>query len=651
MILYCVEKRHEGNKRVVDVLVDGGKAKFFLIESTNWGKPVFIVYLLKDGKNVWGSASYYSDCERLFDVRTVAEAKRKIAEHIKKYPSVLREPVRETANVAYLPSGDNKDFYPTPDKLAGRLIAGVDWKGVKDVLEPSAGKGDLVEAVQRMTEQYKYSERINGASKGVEKSFDVVELDYNLRLILRGKGMRLVGDDFLEFRTNKRYDLIIMNPPFSEGAKHLLHAIELMKDGGQIACLLNAETIRNPYTNERKLLKSLMAKYAARIEFVQNGFADAQRKTGVEVAVIHINIPKAARQESNIFEHARKAVEVDVESTKADDGQMVIADDILSLIEYFNVEAQAGIDFMRTYDALMPHIMPGESCYGGPLIQLSVGKSTFNGMTNEIVNSYLKSLRLKYWNLLLDRPQLRNKMTSQMQSDYHSKVAEMAEYDFNKHNVMQVFYDIQIQLQQGIEDSIMKLFSKLSEEHSWSREVQNDNIHYFNGWATNKAWKVGMKVILPINGFRSYGWSSEKLDEYDIVKTISDMERSLTYLDKGEIGWQRDPYNVIHVANELGNQRMELDFTYFSVKFYKKGTCHIKFRPEAAPIIDRLNIYAARQRNWLPPSYGRKKYSDMDEKERAVIDDFQGEAEYEKVVANPGMYVIEAAQMTPLLAG
>ena len=477
MILYCEEKGRENGKRIIDVLVDGGRAKFFLVESTSWGKQTFVTYILLKGKSVWGRASYYTDCERLSSATTVTEAKRKIAEYIARYPSVLNDGARETANVAYLPAGDNKDFYPTPDKLAGKLIAGVDWRRVKNVLEPSAGKGDLVEAVQRMTEQYKYSETVRGASKGTQKSFDVVELDYNLRLILRGKGMRLVGDDFLQYRTNKRYDLIIMNPPFSEGAKHLLHAIELQKDGGQIACLLNAETIRNPYTNERKVLKSLLAKYEARIEFVQNAFADAQRKTGVEVAVIHMNIPKAARSESTVFENARKAEEQDFESVRQDDGQMVIADEILSLIEFFNVEARAGIEFMKTYDALMPHIMHGEGHYGGALIQLSVGDQHFDGMTNEIVNGFLKKLRLKYWNLLLDRPELQKKMTSQMQSDYRSKLDEMAEYDFNRHNVMQVFYDIQIQLQQGVEDSLMKLFSKLSDEHAWDKSVNNDNIH------------------------------------------------------------------------------------------------------------------------------------------------------------------------------
>lgn len=646
MIINCYERR-DGNQREIDAFVDGDKAKFVIEQGRQFGSG-FTIFKIKGSGRLWGKMSFV-DRDRIGYASTVAGAKRTIAEYMERHGQEFENEKRETVKAEYLPAGDNKDFYPTPNKLAGKLIAGVNWKNVKEILEPSAGKGDLVEAVQRMREQYKYCDRIKGAAKGTEKNFDVIELDYNLRLILRGKGMRLVGDDFLQFRTNKRYDLIIMNPPFLDGAKHLLHAIEIQKEGGQIACLLNAETIRNPYTNERKLLKSLLAKYEARIEFVQDAFKEAERKTGVEVAVIHLNIPKTARQDSKILEGARKAVEQDFEKDRQQDGQMVIADDILSLIDFFNVEAQAGIDFMKSYDELMPHILSESG--SSPLIELHIGKENFNGLTNEVVNGYLKRLRLKYWNLLLDRPQLKSRMTSQMQSDYHDKVHEMAEYDFNRHNIMQVFYDIQMQLQQGVEDSIMNLFSKLSDEHSWSREVQNDNIHYYNGWATNKAWKVGMKVILPINGFRSFYWTQEKLDEYDIVKTISDLERSLMYLDKGEIGWQRDPYNVIHMANELGNQRKELDFTYFSCKFYKKGTCHIKFRPEAAPIVDRLNIFAARNRNWLPPSYGRKQYKDMSEKERAVIDEFQGEEAYKKVMENPKMYVIEAAQMTPLLAG
>ena len=682
MILNCYDVLGTEQSRKVVCYVDGDAARFEINKREKkgaWDKHWYSVFLAVNHGEIHPHQA--RSLEHIGGANSIAEAKKLIRKYCENHPGELDDARTsnvgrksgETASAAYLPAGDNKDFYPTPDKLAGMLLAHVRWSGVKDILEPSAGKGDLVEAALNMAQRCKEREyedyhfgraarkakegkvekekttRYQRSVRGNSRNFDVIEIDYNLRLILRGKGYHLVGDDFLSYRTNKKYDLILMNPPFSNGAAHLLHAIEMQKDGGQIACLLNAETIRNPYTNERKLLKSLLAKYEARIEFVDGGFKNAQRKTDVEVSVIHIDIPRKRATESNIFEGAKKAVEKDYSDLhEQKEGQIVIADEILSLIEYFNLEARTGIELMMAYEAVVPHLAgDGED----PLISMSVGGNCFKTASNEVINEYLKKLRYKYWNMLLDKPQLREKMTTKMMDDYHSKVREMSEYEFDKHNVMQVFYDIQLQLQQGVEDSIMALFSKLSEEYSWSKEIQSDNIHYFNGWATNKAWKVGMKVILPINGFSSYSWKPDELDTYDIPKTIADMERAMMYLDKGEIGWARDPYAVISNANDLKTTRGELAFTYFTAKFYKKGTCHIKFRPEAAPIVDRLNIYAARKRSWLPPSYGRKKYADMDEKEKAVIDDFQGKEDYEKVMQNPSNYVIEASQLRPLLTG
>ena len=56
----------------------------------------------------------------------------------------------------------------------------------------------------------------------------------------------------MTFYTYKHYDLIIMNPPFDNGDKHLLKAIDLQKNGGAIICLLNAETLKNPYSKYKK---------------------------------------------------------------------------------------------------------------------------------------------------------------------------------------------------------------------------------------------------------------------------------------------------------------------------------------------------------------------------------------------------------------
>ena len=85
---------------------------------------------------------------------------------------------------------------------------------------------------------------------------------------------------------------------------------------------------------------------------------------------------------------------------------------------------------------------------------------------------------------------------------------------------------------------------------------------------------------------------------------------------------------------------------YFSVTFYKKGTCHIVFHEQR--IVDILNIYGARSRNWLPPDYGKRRYEDMSPDAQAVIDEFQGKAAYDEVMNQPGVYLPNLT--TPLLA-
>jgi len=77
------------------------------------------------------------------------------------------------------------------------------------------------------------------------------------------------------------------------------------------------------------------------------------------------------------------------------------------------------------------------------------------------------------------------------------------------------------------------------------------------------------------------------------------------------------------------------------VSLFKKGTTHIKFKNQA--LVDKLNIYAARNLKWLPPVYGKKQYADMDTEEQAAVDSFQGAAEYAKVMAAPGFYLFDAA--------
>lgn len=568
---------------------------------------------------------------------TIAGAKKKIRDWYSENGTAA--PNNTAADLRRLPSFDNSGFYPTPSKLAGKMLSCVDWENVFSILEPSAGKGDLAEAVSRFVEATRNSRRVSLCQR--EPYIDCIERDSDLAALLRGKGLLVVHDDFLTFHTHKQYDLCVMNPPFDRGDEHLLKALSIMERGGQIVCLLNAETIRNPYTNRRKILMQKLREHNARIEFIENAFAHAQRPTDVEIAMIYVNIPRRENT-SDILSSLRRASENSTES-REQTGYLASADWLQNMIDGFEFEAKLGEKIINEFAALRPFFESGEK-YSKSLLSLEVGvKNTGNNAS--MLNAYLFGLRAKYWGNLLRRPEMTEKMTSAMQQDYNSKVESLSEYDFSRYNIETVMREIAAQLSRGVEDSILDLFERFSTKYSWYPESEN-NIHYYNGWTTNKAHKVGMKVIIPANGCCADKWRNEKLDTYRVTGLISDLERAMNYLDRGETSFRTPVDRAVRIANI--NDMNKADFTYFTCTFYKKGTCHIKFKPEASRIIDRLNIFAGRHKKWLPPTYGKKHYADMTAEEQAVIDDFQGAESYEKTIADPSMLITSGSALVAL---
>jgi type I restriction-modification system DNA methylase subunit len=166
---------------------------------------------------------------------------------------------------------DIKGFYPTPRSLINKMIKGIYFNTIKTILEPSAGAGHILELLENEKKYYKHL------------NIDCIEINPELQLILKGKNYRLVHDDFLTYNSMKKYDIIIMNPPFLDGDKHILKALQMQEDGGTIVCILNAETLKNPFSNTRKDLVRKLKEHNAEIEYIENAFVDADRKTGVEI--------------------------------------------------------------------------------------------------------------------------------------------------------------------------------------------------------------------------------------------------------------------------------------------------------------------------------------------------------------------------------
>ena len=399
--------------------------------------------------------------------------------------------------------------------------------------------------------------------------------------------------------------------------------------GGQIRCILNAETIRNPYTNRRKLLCQWLQELEAEIEFVENAFVDAERQTDVEVALIKLDIPKPELF-SDFWDKCQKAQEA-AEPTVEEPTDLVLPDIIKQFVARYNVEVNAGCKLIREYMALSPYIMRSatKSEYDKPILMMGVG--TASATEKPSINEYIRCVRHKYWALLFQRKEFTGQLTKNLQEMLNSKVKEMVNYEFSE----------------------LELYETLTVRHSvgeWSQ-----NVHYFNGWKTNKAHFINpKKCIIPGWVYPDYSWSKDTFNTYRAYGYLADIEKALNYLDghmteEVKLDWQ------LNAANQTGKTK-NIYCKYFKVTFFKKGTIHIMWHPECQDLIDRFNIFCARQKNWLPPCYGKTAYSQMDAEEKAVVDSFHGdgtegsgEKAYANVLARANYYLAPANNDTPLL--
>ena len=309
----------------------------------------------------------------------------------------------------------------------------------------------------------------------------------------------------------------------------------------------------------------------------------------------------------------------------------------------FNLEVKAGLELIRQYKALVPYIACSfdDTPYSKePILQLKVGDDKI-----KTVNEYVKSVRSKYWRALLANPKFTGKLTSKLQDEYREKVGKLKDYDFSEFNIRTLSAEMNTQIKRGVEEEIIAMFDRLTEEHSWYPECAK-NKHYYDGWKTNKAHKIDKKVIIPCYGVWSE-WSG-KPREYEARKVLEDIERILNFLDGG-MTEEVDSWNTLKVYFESYNITKKIPLKYFTVTFYKKGTVHIEF---ACPkLIERFNIYAAQNKAWLPPNYGRVKYKNMTAEEKAVVDSFQGEAAYNEVLAKADYYLAPVTNNQMLMLG
>lgn len=509
----------------------------------------------------------------------------------------------------------NKNFYPTPPSLINRMLRKIEGHPGK-VLEPSAGKGDIVEALkERFTNRYGHN--------GPEVL--TMETDPELQACLRGKGIKMLDSDFLAYTGPDKFDLIIANPPFDDGDRHLLKALDIMYRG-QIVFLLNAETIRNPYSNTRKVLAQRLEELNASVEFIQDAFVDAERQTLVEVALVYVKIER--KVEDDLFAGADDW-SPDAKEEFKEKNEISTGKTIAELVAEYNEIIQAGADTITSYYRNYRKIGKYLKLNDHDNKMRSYSTEDLTTMMQGDLNDMLRTVRTAFWRRTLDLKEVKTRLTTKKQAEFEEGLKLHQNMDFTEANIRQFVLNLIAGYEGTIADAVVDLFDMFTVRHCYERGEYEKNIWMFNGWKTNKAFKVQKRIVVPI-GYRGSwdgpftNYKGEWALNHDAARKLRDIDVVMNSLDGG--GEFVSMSQALTEAFALGISS-GIESTYFRITAHKKGTAHLTFKDEN--ILRRFNVIACKSKNWLPGDFGAKAYEDMNPEEKAVVESFEGKESYE----------------------
>ncbi|MFL0137713.1 DUF4942 domain-containing protein [Tenacibaculum maritimum] len=500
----------------------------------------------------------------------------------------------------------SKEFYPTPkaliekllkpyevneDKKLSRYLGKYDISG--SVLEPSAGKGDILDYIDANTKN-----KIELFS--IEKSVE-------LQSILKDKEYQVIESDFLNFNEDEFFDFIIMNPPFSNGVTHLLKAVEISQTT-KIACILNAQTIKNPNTKERKKLLEIIEKFG-KVEFVQDAFLDAERVTAVEVALVWLDIEKEDTRFNFEF-YSTDEIKVNFDFDIKSDA-IATNDMINNLSLRYEEVRQAYKEKLRAdekYNYYITAFLSGESMSVSHEIEKQGG-------TPKQKYSYLsKKLKRFMWHKVINQLDLKKYMSSNVLKNFSQFIGQQSNMSFNKQNVLNFFQFIMNNRVNILENSIIEVFEELT-KHGYT-----ENRKFVETWKTNDAYKINRKVITP--SYISYGsyMNSQDIKEYGDKfslnysswsnSKLSDLEKVITYISGEEnkvsiedaLKLKFDELGKVCTGDKI---HTDCQSTFFDIKFYRKGTIHLFFRNESH--WKQFNFRACKGKKWIPKDEYQKE--------------------------------------------
>jgi len=429
---------------------------------------------------------------------------------------------------------NNPDLFPTPTDVIARMLFGYNIAG-KVVLEPSAGTGNIVDYV---TEQ--------GA-----KEVLMCELMPTMKKLLVGKG-RFLTDDFLELTKEQisHVDAIIMNPPFSEGVKHLLHAIEIAPAGCYISCLLNHSNISNDYTKERKELKVLIGQYGQYTN-LKDCFSTAERNTYTEIALVQLYLP--ASNSGDEFEGFFEEEDVEAQANGLMSYNLIrdVVNRYVAAVKIFDQQLVLGIQ--------MNNILYGY--YG---LKLSFTATSDSAPIQK--DTFKKELQKEGWQFVFKKLNLNNLMTKGVKEKINKFVEMQSNIPFTMRNIYHMLDIVMQTRSQNYDEAIVEVFEKLTKHTA-------ENRFMVEGWKTNSHYLINKKFIFPYicpqDRYNKGGDIDMVYSGNGSMETIDDLVKALCYLTGENYAAQGELRNYVRYPIIVKTKNK---FEYFSVKENYSGS-------------------------------------------------------------------------------
>ena len=453
------------------------------------------------------------------------------------------------------------------------------------ILEPSAGSGAIVDELTAWLDRADY----HSARSGKQNVY-CCEADPELRAVLHDKGYKVLANDFLSYRGDHFFDLVVMNPPFSNGDRHLLKAWEVVAADGDVICLLNTETLANPYTEARQLLARLVEDHGTR-EDLGAVFAEAERPTNVQVSLVRLHKPAQADRLTFAFtSRGRRGPELDEHvfanalATRDVIGSMAAEYEALKAQYAAYLQAREGLKFYAK------SLLRSEY---QDVLKLAEASLERGGSLRTSYNNFADEMNQQIWALVLDKVNIQKLMTADLRRNFAAFSRAQGYQEFTAEAVAELVGMVLDNRESIMTQAVESVFDVFTKYHK-------ENRLHVEGWVTNSQWKVNRKVILPYaveeaysgRGFR-VNWS--RRDDY------ADIDRVMCYL----AGENYDTCLGIDTALErLGNQNANPNGVwtvysrFFEIRAFKKGTMHLIFRDEY--LWQEFNLRACAGKRWLP---------------------------------------------------